>query len=59
MVLVRFEVPYPVLRVFRERYENVNERLLNLVFNTGQTFFPTSCLIAGRQQIIKQLVSSA
>lgn len=59
MVLVRLELPYPVELRALDRYEHVKEILLNLVFNTGQTFFPTSCLIAGRQQMTKQLVSSA
>jgi len=35
------------------------DKLLNLDFTTGQIFLPTSCLIAGRQQMTKQLVSSA
>lgn len=48
----------PMLLALLER-DHVDDSALRLPLSTGQTFFPTSCLIAGRQEMTKQLVSSA
>lgn len=58
VLVAPFELACAALLSLLDR-DHVDDSALRLLLRTGQNFFPTSCLTAGRQEMTKQLVSSA